>query len=432
MRKVRLALEGVNETRIELHAGTPISFADVNAKDELSILQEAQNDSESKLLDISTNNETVFSLEAMSNFIKHTGASGLNKAGITLANVAIEQICSNAKKIAFEEMSMDARAYEANPETVITSGIASIENAKNQLISNVGNDLVSILVNLTTKREAMNKCIEYTYHRIDEVNEAIQRFKNAGVVAGEMSIADGKYAGIYYNNEIVAKGATVVSDINSIMTEHSHVFKRLIKKQLDWIVQHKDNILKTANGFEQYSFNPKEYCVAGSEMTIGGNKAVYKSGLLPGNKAMFFETIEETTFGFAAADALAESKCYIGPVSESSDNSNTQLFKALSIEDIEGRLEELKAGLKNLKMWSDIAYRNLWKDAFFEEEIISFIMKKDAGSLNERGLSSIATGIIGLLNNATVDVGQYALNTFSTLLDYVEDSIASYTVEGAE
>lgn len=437
MKKRIISFEEIS-LNTETNVAVPGSFDMLDEKGTLATMSGFDTVGSTLTSNIGTGQDTVASLEAMSRYLEKNGSKHLGKAGVMFANIAIEQLCSNAR-VALEDLPMDAKAYEINPEKEIAAGVDSIKTASDALASGMNGDLIKLLYNLTQKREAFNRLIGFAYHRIDEVQEAIDLCKKASIpVKPSVTVFENseQYNGFFYGHRgLVAKGATVVHDVTNLLTEHEHLYKRLVHTQLHWIEQHKENILATPEGFDQYSFNPTEYSTSGATaIPAGEGKVIYVGKVLPGSVTFNCETASETLFGYEGAQALIDSKSTLNTAKAPVDDGRPTLDKApitvLSIKDIEARLAEIRQGLKCLSKWCDASYSKLWKDAFFEETIISFLLKKDADSLSDRGLSLLSVAVLSLLEGGTADIGAYALETFSSLLCYVEDSIASYARSG--
>ena len=427
MARFSFALEDIEESN-EVVVAEPTGFAMMDTPREVSVMENCDKRSTRLVSKIGSSQEAVASLEAMANQLKHSTAASLGKLGVRFANIAIEQFCAGAQ-YALEELPLDPRRYESDPQAATTGGVEKIGEAKAELNKGVGTDMVSILYGLTEKRNAFNRIIHQQYHRIDEVQEALDRFKDKeGVKPStvDLPVSGNYYEFFYVDGGAVALGSTVVSDISHLLTEHTHLFKRLIKKNLDWLNEHKDNILKTPAGFDQYSFNPVEYNISGSDVVEKSTEStvVYKGPALPGGKNLYCKTVANTRFGYDAIDALTHSSAYIDATTPI--EPGVEKLAVLNLSEIQARLEELKHGLENIRHWCDMAYCKMWKDAFFEETILTFLMKDEAEGLSERGLSMLAYAILSLLNNATTDVAQYALTSFDALLNYVEDSVRAY------
>ncbi len=434
MKKASLALEGLPLGEIDnnLSIENPIG-ADMLDEKGVSVTMDTLDEiGRAWQTEVASGQETIAALESMGNYLQRNGSAALGKGGIKFANIAIEQLCAKAK-LYLEELPIDSGVFESNPDEAVATGVEEIKKMQSSITSNMAGDMTKLLVNLTQKRELFNKAIQHMYRRIDEVQEAVDSVPkehwNHGI-RGQLSV-NPVWAEFFYGTDCVQGGSTVVQDIDFLMTEHTHLFRRLIKSQLDWINQHKDNILTTKEGFASYSFNPIEFNISGTEHIATTDKLLshYAStNVLPGNRRFNCTTADTLKTGFDGAQALLNSKAFltIDKVEEQSVNR----IPILRVETIDARLAELKHGLVQLKKWCDNAYCALWKDAFFDETMISFLLKTEAGSLNERGLSLVAQGVLSLLDNATTDIGQYALLTFSSLLEYVECCMSAHMPEG--
>lgn len=430
MRKPILAYENIGVDATSFPA-QPVTFATMDEQGTALELESLDARGQQIVQDLGSNQEAVAALEAMANHLSKNGSSSLGKTGAMFANIAVEQFLSKTK-VSLEELPIDVRQYDRAPEETLQRGVASLNATRSELIKGSCSDLSALLFNLTQKREALNKCIRLQWHRIDSLSRYLDDLKaneNADVVLKEITI-DPKWAVFEISSRPESKkGKSVVSSLEHFLSEHQHLFRRLVKKQLDWIEQHKENVLRTSTGFDEYSFDPIEYSIAGATKSSNAAKSFYSGATLPGNKAFVTETSSQVLFGFDGAQALIDSCANLNEVPTDNEEYRPLLdvskITALSSTEIQARLSEITSGLRSLMKWSDCAFKEIWKQAFFEEQILNFLMKEEAGSLNERGLSLLSEAIVKLAEEATKDVGQYALSVLSGLLDYVEANVAA-------
>ena len=370
--------------------------------------------------DIGENTEAVIGLEAIAHQLEKSTSATLGSLGARYANIAVEQICDKVN-IALEEMPLDIKAYETNSGAAVASGVQSLQETIGSIQQTEQNDLVSLLTVLTSKRDIINKSIRSIYARLGEINENLERIAQLGGDVGpsEQEVSGDTWMRGVCINWNVASTITACSDLKHFLANHSHVYKRLVKKQLDWITDHKDNLLASVNGFNQYSFDPKEYTV------VSGNA-------LPGDAVWVVDTVKTTAFGYEASDAMLRSG---GILTYPRANERVRMIlvaPTLSLEDIRARSAEIKSLLEDIRHWSDVAYVKLWKDAIYDCDVIGHLLTEKAGSLNQRGLTALANVTIDLLHKADGGVGMYALSTVDALLKYVELSLSKYVTHTEE
>lgn len=428
MKRTRVALEELSSGEItnNLSIENPLGTDMLDEKGVSITMDKLDTIGQEHQLAIGEGQETIAALESMGNYLQKHGSTTLGKSGVKFANIAIEQFCLRAK-VSLEDLPIDANVFESNPDEAVTTGVVTIKKMQASITESMAGDMSKMLLTLTQKRELFNKAIQQMYHRIDEVQEALDAYKgdrNAGI---RMYLnVEPNWKEFFYGEGDLKAGATVIPDIDFLMTEHTHLFRRLIKRQLDWINQHKDNILATKEGFSEYSFNPTEFNISGTVRADNGDEIQHyiSSEVLPGNRLFNCIVPRKLKTGFDGVQSLLQSKAFL---SEEVVTGNViRKIGVLRIVQIEARIAELKHGLIMLKKWCDSAYCDLWKEAFFDTTMISFLLKTEAGSLNERGLSLLSHAILSLLDNSSKDIGQYALLTFSALLEYVECSMSAW------
>ena len=384
---------------------------------------------EQHLSNVSEGQEAIAALESMGHYLQKNGSTTLGKSGVKFANIAIEQLCVKAK-CSLEDLPIDVGVFESNPDAAITTGVETIKKMQASITESMAGDMTKLLLTLTQKRELFNKAIQHMYHRIDEVQEALDAYKGDRDASLRMYLnVEPRWKEFFYGDNDVQAGATVVPDIDFLMTEHTHLFRRLIKRQLDWITQHKDNVLSAKEGFSEYSFNPVEFNISGTVLADNSDTIQHyiSATVLPGNRLFNCTIPSKLKTGFDGVQSLLQSKAFLSEeIVAGKEIRAIRKINVLRVTQIEARLAELKHGLTMLKKWCDSAYCDLWKEAFFDTTMISFLLKTEAGSLNERGLSLLSQAILSLLDNSSKDIGQYALLTFSALLEYVECSMSAW------
>jgi hypothetical protein len=309
-----------------------------------------------------------------------------------------------------------------------------MQNVVGTILKNEENTLVSLLAVLSDKRAVVNKAIRSFYARLGEIDENLERVAQLGDVQPSADVIEEpswfRNVSVFY--EIDAIG--VCPKVKHFLANHSHVYKRLVKKQLDWIIAHKDNLLQSENGFSQYTFDPKEYMIAGSidGETDDVGRVMHVTNDLPGD-VLYGTVVPPTpTWGYAAVDAMLASG---GALSYPDPTARPRMHlraAVLSIEDIKARSAEVKSLLEDIRHWSDVAYMHLWKDAIYDCDVIEHLLTSSASSINQRGLTALASVVVDLLHKADGGVGGYALTEADALLQYIEESLAKYVTHTEE
>lgn len=443
MRKLILSLEDI-ELDASMHSVDPVVVQSLDEVGTIGELDRLDNRGSDAVAETQDGVEVAASLEAMAFHLRRQKPSEMGKLGARFANIAIEEMCSRVG-ISLEEMPI-SDAAPAITEEVMQTGAGAIDALKVQAIDKTGQSLLSLINTLTVKREHINAVLAAFTHRIDEVREAIATVRGkqqANEVTSFTEFLPGLVPIFYDLSEssvrnsfteggepvygLVNKASTVVSDLSHFLTEHTHLYKRLIKKQIDWICDHKDNILKNADGIDQFSFNPSEYQIAGSKPELpdsAPSMGNFVGPSMPG--AVRYVTklsTLETVFGYGALNAINNATASLRCSMVASGNQikvDPTPIPVLTIDEIEARLLEAERGIEAFKHWSDMAYVKMWKDAFFETVIVENILKNEAASTGDRSLSMLAATVLSLIDRSGADVPQYAVRVLSSLMLYTE------------
>ena len=424
-----LALENI-ESESESVVATPITGVALYDAPNKAVFGELNNEAGGWVKDIGEKTDAIISLEAISHQLAKSTATTLGTLGAKYANLAIEQICNKAN-ITFEELPLDTKKYETNPSEEISSGVAGLNTAIVAMQDVEKKDLVSLLGVLTSKRDYVNKVIRSIYARLGEIDENLERIKELGGDVGptEQEIDNPAWLQLACVRYDISTSSLTCSTLKHLLANHSHVYKRLVKKQLDWISDHKENLLTSVNGFKQYSFDPKEYLLSGANVADSGNsndKSFYYSDPLPGDATYTVELPSTITYGYDACDAIKQTNWKLVPTAYGMRPKMRLVAPVLSLEDIRARSAEIKSLLEDIRHWSDIVYMKLWKDAIYDCDVIGHLLTEQAQNLNQRGLTALASVVIDLLHKADGGIGNYALNTVDVLLKYVEESMSKY------
>jgi hypothetical protein len=399
------------------------------------------------------NQETLVSLEAMRNYLDKQDPKQIGPVGVSFANIAIENLCS-ANRISLESLTVNPVDYDQNPQAAVAQGLASMDKTQQELVDRIHGNLTEILRSLCDKRDALNRTIGSLW-------KEVTRLDNMDPVSSPENIQlwQGAHNLFYLNGSVPGfdpLASRVIGDLCHFLTEHTHLFKRLIQKQLNWINDHKDNLLKGRSGFDQYTFNPVEYRCNGSvpadthHGVAPEGQVAYRSVELPGMKAFYMLTNGRALSGIEAIEALSEATTtltwyndsemrallsrYNGPAftetgadAQAAEELADKLrqIPALDGENCKARIQEVKRALRDLEHWADMAYVKMWKDAYFEQEVLSALLKATAGSIGERGLSLLAQSVASQLVQAASHVDSYAVDTIREVLRYVALSMGT-------
>ena len=397
----------------------------------IEALQKADEASVAQVQDLGETQQSVMALESIARSLSNKETAAMGKMGGRFLNIAAEQLMEEGR-IPTEALPLNVKEFEVNPEGALSEAAVNIANSVEQAMEVSAQDLTMVVGYLTEKRSALSDTMHAMHRRLDRVKETLETVRTT---TGQENRAipplgnSSSYNGICYSGKgVVAQGSTVVSDVIHLLAEQSSMYQRLIHSQSEWVRQHKENLLATANGFEQYCFNPAEYLLGGMLFSHRGNGyAVFKSQQLPSSLYAYCAIPEEKSFGYAAVEALLHSKFFLDrePMAAPEDGSEAQV-NALTLIEIEAREKELRMGLVKLREWSDCVHSKLWSDALFEEVITTFLLKQKTESMNERAVGWLAAGVVRLLNEATCDIPRLVIPIYDDLLRLMEDSISQY------
>lgn len=387
--------------------------------------------------DIRTNQEAGVAMEAIANTLRREDPALLGKTSLKMANLAFGAFADKAT-VAIEEMPIAVDKYDGSPKIVVDQGIEQVQAGKEKVFDAVRQSLSELLVTNARKREALQtklKEIRANWHKIDE---AIGR----GLVPDPQRkvLVSGRSDNLMlmYSGQIVDGGATVMPDLCHFLTEHSHLFKRLIKKQTDWLADHKHNVLRTAKGFDSYTFNPVEYIAHGASVVkatkennygLLEGECCFRSSELPGMVAFYTLCQAETCTGLEAVDALSkawtnfsafDAVSFAAAKTARFGGSDQETVTVLTKEEVQARLAETKRAIDSLEHWGQIAFIDLWKEACFEEEVLASLIKVDAEGLNERLLGELAFAVLKQLNEATNGVVGYVTHVLDAMLGFLD------------
>lgn len=401
---------------------------DPNEEVDLRSLQEVN---QQRLLDrIDVREETAIGLESMQRALKAEDPKAISKLTLRMANAAIGVSLQRAR-IDMQEMPFSIGGKSQDAQAVVETGLANVGVQKEQVFAAIRQDMARLLVENAKQKAALGLRVKALWAKWHMLEQALSSNVSADKPVNPIYVGDNKaLQNIMYSGKVIAGGASVISDLTHFLTEHSHLFKRLVKKQTDWVNDHKDNVLKCADGFSSYSFNPTDYrcnnsfAVPAERLTQGAELAMMTHEL-PGAATFITYSARETKYGQDAIEALAQSRCEMGqfnPVLSTQIQGGLAQTSAplLSEEELKARMAEIQRGITAYQHWIETGFVHIWKEAYFEEAVLASMVQLDAQGIDERIMGSLASATLRQLTCATLDVGTYAYNVIDGLLTYVQ------------
>lgn len=383
--------------------------------------------SDASVNDLQQHAQNILALESLGRSLKSKDASTMGKMGMRYFNLAVENYASSSG-IDLQELPLKVDEFDQNADQALAATMQRVSTIGAGIQEGSRESLIQCLGFLMQKKEALNKAVRDLHHRLDEINEDLQGLKDKGALGASTqgTLGDStQYRHICYSNRgIISKGAGVADDVVSFLKAHSALYSQLIKKQSEWVRQHKDNVLLTQEGVSSYIFNPKDYLLPGSIFVTRDNgEAVFRSAELPGGVYFFTSTAEVPVEDADGVECLANSRAWMGTDPYATIRSQDAQAVVLSPVELEARVKEVRMALVEMGRWVTCVYSDLWKDAFFDEVISAVALKHEASTLHERVFGLLAAAVVKMLNEASGSTVLPILNIFDDMLRYMEDSI---------
>ena len=420
----------------------------------VSDLSESSDQSRIALSALRSDQQALVSLEAMGHALRTLPPKQIGRFGVLFANIAIGTICSS-NRISLESLTVNAVDYDQDPDKAMADGVASLEKTKQDLLDRTHNNLTDLLVILCRRRDWINKQIGLLWRHVTALDVYLEQ-NEGGFGDDDLRAIQGVDWLAYLDqggNGMAVDTPRVMADLGHFLTEHTHLYKRIIAKQINWLNDHKDNVLKGPNGFRDFSFSHVEYVCHGATPIYPPSEAALKelpvydwvrglygkkvvsvnrSQQLPGAYAFYTFTPAWTALkGEEAVEAIVDSMSGItffesalrNRIMEEQDPPIGNL-RRLPVVECKARLAEIKRGLRDFEHWADMAYCKMWKEAYFEEEVIASMLKTSVDTTTERSLTKLTQGVLQQLVEAgSREVAEYALNVIGTLIQYVGASV---------
>ena len=382
--------------------------------------------------DMKARHDVVVSVESVSAMLRTEPTERISKATLRMVNMTCNACLSNIK-MDMQELPVSLADYDRTPSLVIEKGAEKVDEEKHRVLDTLREPLGQLLKMNADSRKVFNSKLDTLKQRVATIQACLDR----GMTTDESAVIYLKDAGdaaprLLYPEGFVQNGATAMHDLTYFLIEHEHMFKRLVKKQSAWIVDHADNLAKTSRPLAQYSFDPSEYRCCDAAYYLGERRSdgdsVFKTKPLPGLKAMAFKARSSRVFGAEAIEALEAASVKMldcDPTVVKNANefwNNPELGKLpnLTTAEVKARLEEAKRALDHLAHWGDMTYIELWKSACFEAVLMEGVLKPDALSLAQRMMTDLARATMRQLFQATVDVADYAFETIDAMFGLIE------------
>ncbi len=386
--------------------------------------------------DLKSRQDVVMAIESVATMLRKDEPATVSKSTLRLANMACNAYLNNIQ-IDMQELPVDLTSYDRSPAVVVEKGADNIDAEKHKVIDTLREPLANLLNLNAASRKAFCLKVEALKARMAQIQACMGR----GMVPDATStlyLKDASDAAprLLYPEGFVHEGATVMHDLSFFLTEHEHMFKRLVKKQIAWMVDHADNLGKTSRPLAQYSFDPGEYRCCDAEsapahklsLPLSESEDAFRTKPLPGLKALYFVCRNQRVFGAEAIDALEGARVTLGDydtvmlekAKEFWNNPELGKIPMLCIETLQARFEETKRAIGHLEYWGEMTYLQLWKDACFETVVLGHMLEADAQTSYQRMVGEVARATMQQLMQASIDVGDYAIETIDAMVGLIE------------
>lgn len=106
------------------------------------------------------------------------------------------------------------------------------------------------------------------------------------------------------------------------------------------------------------------------------------------------------------------------------------VFETLSPSEAQGVLSDLAAGVKAMRTWENLVFKEMWADEAFSDLMDKTILNKEkrdeANRVSVRLLKNLCFAILNLQTSLSTGIITYALRTYNAMLNYVQKSIYQY------
>jgi hypothetical protein len=372
--------------------------------------------------DIQKDFEAAVGLESIAYSMLKADPSDFNALTVKLINFSVKNIKEKAS-ISIESLPF-GQTNRVDPATV-AAGLNAIRNDKETSFSQVRDNFTHLFTIMAARRSDLEGKISRLEKRLPGIEARLvekEEISTEPFPIGSKSV----FQRLVYDGQIVANASGVSNDVCHFLTEHNHMYKRLIHKLTNWVKDHKDNELRTIHGYRSYALGPAEYICHGAQGT-GETFPKYNStfsnhltSLLPGSKIFSMCGVTHNVSGADAITAQLNSECKLIDDRRLDESALQRPIAALSSEELAARLSEAKRGLEALRHWSDVAFVEMWKDACFEGLYMSAMIEPTVAKISERLLGDFGLISLKLLEEASKSVGEYAYEVFEALIEFVE------------
>ena len=389
-------------------------------------LSSIETQSESHVRAVAQAQSSAMALEAMARGLVGEDGLSMGKLGARYLNIAAEQLLE-AADLEVGRLPIDVDRYVQEPQAAIDQAVDHIKEDTKEVIDLGSINLSSLLYDLAQKREILSDSIKALHVRLNEIDEDLNDYAGSDSPATNVMLDSSKFTHICYTGKgIVSSAATVVFDVSDFLSGHAYTYGRLVESNCDWLKQHKDNLLITPQGFNEFVFDPTIYLMPGAKFShTAFDYAFFTTRELPGGTCAYMKTVEGSKSGLEAVDALMGSSIYLAPGLDSPNAivPNTDVAP-LGIMALKARSRELRSGLMKLRNWSNAVHSELWKDAMFDSVVVRNLLVPQANTLSERSVGSLSAAIVKLLNEASGNIGSTVVGIYDDLLRYMEASVA--------
>lgn len=429
---------------------------------------------------MSNRTDCAVALEAISAYIARCSVRDeLTKPALILANIAVEGLVDRVG-LSLSGLSFSTESYQLSRKAELNLALENVSSRVQVLYESLKSNILEMGQHILHMLAHFGKQVGDLKKRSLELEKEL-RTKEDKEAAFPAVKAESWCKYLCYGSSGFDQGLKIVlGDIDTLVSDHTHMATSAIEKYVDWFKEHAGEA-SDDEVFTSLHTQPKDFLLAGmSEFdrsivlgTPKGDNLFYRSKELPGGYAFYVETHPEGQVGLEALKALESTRfkfevynprsyettkmkiaaivalpvatwlhfvnpllgmaasaaagAYIG--SQAKDGTGQQvhigkdmLFQALTKEEMKHVLAEVKAGAGKLQSWSTAVLQKPWKSHDLDKAAEDILKAKDTTS----NYKAYCNALLHLVSTIATGMESYAFEVYHACLLYVEKSLKQY------
>lgn len=366
--------------------------------------------------------DSVLALEAMSKYIKGTGAK-FSPVGLAMANIAIEACCSKVPVLKGRPLAF---SLEDDSEVIIENGLAAMKEQIDAAWGSIDQELTKLMVAQVEKLDRYKSRAKALRMAIEDVTTWARAADPQAVASSSYLMPTADMFRLATSQGFSDCAKDVGPAIEGLLKAHGGAWQRQIKTLVDWLKERQVQLLANQDVFKDLEFSGKDLVMLNATFVdepYDGTE-LFASQELPGGYQLLTVLPYSPGRGLTAIDAMRTVRMSLEPTIPV---KNASTFNTLTVNELRNLVQQLQNLLPALDEWYGNVYDSTWSNEDYSKilcaSVIRGVQESTAGS---REFKNYAISVFHLMTVATCSIDTYVFGVLEALVGYAQASIDQY------